>query len=86
MYKIVISEKLSKELRKLVKKDNVMYSAIIKKSEEIRIHPDRYKNLNSPMNNLKRVQIGTHFILQFSVDDKTKTVTLEYLEHHDDAY
>ena len=85
-YHVEISPKLQKEFKKLQKKNPVQLIAIDKKVQEIKLHPERYKNLNSPMENLKRVHIDTHFVLLFSVNDKTKTITLEYFEHHDDAY
>jgi len=84
-YHVEISLKLQKEFKKLRKKNLTLLIAINKKVEEIRLDPESYKNLNAPMNNLKRVHIGS-LVLLFSVDDKTKTIVLENLEHHDDAY
>jgi len=84
-YHLEISPKLQKEFSKLKKKNLKQLIAITKKVEEIREDPESYKNLNAPLNNLKRVHIGS-FVLLFSVNDDTKTVTLEYFEHHDDAY
>jgi len=84
-YHVKISLKLQKEFKKLRKKNLTLLIAINKKVEEIRLDPESYKNLNAPMNNLKRVHIGS-LVLLFSVDDKTKTIVLENLEHHDDAY
>jgi len=84
-YHVKISLKLQKEFKKLRKKNLTLLIAINKKVEEIRLDPESYKNLNAPMNNLKRVHIGS-LVLLFSVDNKTKTIVLENLEHHDDAY
>lgn len=84
-YHVEISPKLQKEFKKLQKKNISQLIAINKKVEEIRLNPEIYKNLNAPMNNLKRVHIGS-FVLLFSVNENTKTITLEYFEHHDDAY
>ena len=84
-YHVEISTKLQREFKKLKKKNLTLLIAINKKVEEIRLDPESYKNLNAPQNNLKRVQIGS-FVLLFSVNDQTKTVTLENFEHHDDAY
>lgn len=84
-YHVEISPKLQKELLKLKKKNLTQLIAINKKVEEIRRNPESYKNLNAPMNNLKRVHIGS-FVLLFSVNEQTKTITLEYFEHHDNAY
>ena len=49
MYKLLIREKLSKELRKLNKKNHVLFEAIFKKTDEICINPQHYKNLNYPL-------------------------------------
>jgi len=84
-YSVEISHKLLKEFKKLNKKNPTLFSAISKKVEEIRLDPQSYKNLNAPLNNLKRVHVGS-FVLLFSVDETTKTIILEYFEHHDDAY
>ena len=37
------------------------------------------------MSGLSRIHIGP-FVLSFSIDEGTKTVTLEDFEHHDNAY
>lgn len=84
-YHVEISPKLRKEFRKLKKKDQLLLIAINKKVEEIKLDPQSYKNLNAPLNNLKRVHVGS-FVLLFSVDETTKTIKLEYFEHHDNAY
>ena len=60
--------------------------SIAKKSEEIVIDPNRYKNLRYPLNNWKRVHIDRHFVLTFSIDEETKTVILEDYDHHDKIY
>ncbi len=86
MYKLLIKGKLSKELRKLSKKNNVLFEAVFKKADEICINPQHYKNLNYPLNKYKRVHIDSNFVLCFSVDEKAQTVTLVKLAHHKDAY
>jgi YafQ family addiction module toxin component len=86
LYKLLIREKLSKELRKLNKKNHVLFEAIFKKADEICINPQHYKNLNYPLNKYKRVHIDSNFVLCFSVDEKAQVVTLVKLAHHKDAY
>jgi YafQ family addiction module toxin component len=82
----LIKGKLSKELRKLSKKNNVLFEAVFKKADEICVNPQHYKNLNYPLNKYKRVHIDSNFVLCFSVDEKAQTVTLVKLAHHKDAY
>ena len=86
MYKIDIREGLSKKLRKLQKKNITQYDAIFRKVQEIQLDPHRYKNLNYPLNHLRRVHIDKHFVLVFSIDEETKTVILEDYDHHNYIY
>ncbi|MBI4176613.1 MAG: hypothetical protein HY518_05385 [Candidatus Aenigmarchaeota archaeon] len=43
-------------------------------------------NLRAPLQHLRRVHINTHFVLTFSIDEKTRTVILEDFDHHDNIY
>jgi YafQ family addiction module toxin component len=81
-----IREGLSKKLRKLKKKNTTQYDAIFKKAQEIQMEPHRYKNLNYPLNHLRRVHIDKHFVLVFSINEDSKTVILEDYDHHDNIY
>ena len=58
----------------------------MKKAQEIVINPQHYKNLRAPLQHLKEVHIDAHFVLTFSVDENTKTVTLEDFDHHDKIF
>jgi hypothetical protein len=73
LYKLLIRGKLSKELRKLNKKNHVLLEAIFKKADEICINPQHYKNLNYPLNKYKRVHIDSNGSPLFRVDIITKT-------------
>jgi len=86
MYTLAIRPELDRKLSKLVKKNRKQYEFIMKKSEEILKNPQRYKNLRKPLQYLKRVHIDKHFVLVFSVDENTKTITLEDFDHHDKVY
>jgi YafQ family addiction module toxin component len=86
MYDLIFSPAFARTAKKLKKKNRQQYELIRKKAAELVINPNRYKKLNYPYNNLKRVHIDTHFILLFSVDEEAKTVKLEEFVHHDDAY
>ena len=59
---------------------------ILKKAGEIAENPYRYKNLQAPLNNLKRVHVDKHFVLVFSIDEESKSVILQNYAHHDDIY
>jgi YafQ family addiction module toxin component len=86
MYNLDVKPKLDKKLAKLAKKNHLHLEIINKKIPEIRKNPHRFKNLTGNLKHLKRVHINTHFVLTFSVDEETKTVTLEDFDHHDNIY
>ncbi len=86
MYKVEPKDKLDKKFIKLEKRNPKQLEIIYKKLKEIVKNPHRYKNLKAPLKHLKRVHIDKHFVLVFSIDEKSKTVILEDHEHHDKVY
>jgi YafQ family addiction module toxin component len=86
MYTIKTSSRIDKIFLKLCKKNPKQMEIISKKVEEIVKNPQRYKNLRAPMEVCKGVHIDTHFVLVFSIDEKSKTVILEDYGHHDNIY
>ena len=79
-----IHSDLDESLKKLSKKDKVLFEHIMKKIEEICCSDiDHYKNLKKPLQDYKRVHIG-HFVLLFKV--KGDLIIFRYLEHHDKIY
>ena len=86
MYNLIIEEELDNKFEKLAKKNKKQLEIISTKVAEILENPHRYKNLRAPMNHLKRVHIDKHFVLIFSIDEKSKTVTLIDYDHHDNIY
>ena len=86
MYSLAIKPDLDKELAKVYRRNRRLYGIIMKKVEEIMHNPHHYKNLSYPLNLWKRVHIDKSFVLAFSVDENSKTVTLEDFEHHDKIY
>lgn len=86
MYNLKIKSDLENTLKKLAKKNKKQVEIILSKVDEILENPHRYKNLRAPLNNWKRVHIDKHFVLVFSVDEESNSVTLEDYAHHDDIY
>ena len=86
MYSLSIDEELLRKLDKLKKKNKKQVEILLKKAEEICKGPHHYKNLRKPLQMWKRVHIDKHFVLVFSVDESSKTVTLEDFDHHDTIY
>lgn len=86
MYTLAIRRQLDEKLKKLIKKNRNQYELVMKKTQEIVLNPQHYKNLRAPLQHWKRVHVDCNFVLTFSVDDNTKTVVLEDFEHHDKIY
>jgi len=86
MYSLKVKPKLDKILNKLSKKNHKQYEIIKNKVEEILKNPQHYKNLKGPLKDWKEVHIDKSFVLTFSVDENTKTVTLEDYDHHDKIF
>ena len=86
MYSYEIRESLEKKFHKLSKKDVTLLKIVEKKIPEILRNPHHYKNLRSPLQNLKRVHIGKSYVLLFSVDEKKKIVIFEGFDHHNKVY
>jgi YafQ family addiction module toxin component len=86
MYKLQVREDLDKLFSRLAARNPKQMGIISKKVEEIRADPLRYKNLRAPLNRWRRVHIEKSFVLCFSVDEETQTVTLEDYDHHDRIY
>jgi YafQ family addiction module toxin component len=86
MYSLKIKPDLEKTLKKLTKKNKKQVEIILRKVDEILENPHRYKNLRAPLNDWKRVHVDKHFVLTFSINEESKSVTLEDYEHHDNIY
>ncbi len=85
-YSLSIRPEIEKKLKKLIKRNRKQYEIIMKKADEIILNPQHYKNLRAPLQHLKEVHIDKHFVLAFSVDENTKTVTLEDFVHHNEIF
>jgi YafQ family addiction module toxin component len=86
LYELFIMPSVEKVFHKLSKKDQKQLRMIRDKIEEIRMDPQRYKNLRSPMNHLKRVHVDSSFVIVFSVDEARHLVVIEDYDHHDNIY
>ena len=86
MYRLAVKPDADRIFAKLAKKNPKQLEIIYKKIDEILENPQHYKNLRRPLQNWKRVHIDGPFVLTFSVDENTKTVTIEDYDHHDKIY
>ncbi len=85
MYGLNIREEVDRIFGKLFKKDKVSFEYISKKIKEIQENPYHFKSLRSPLQNYRRVHIGS-FVLVYSIDEKNKKVIIERYKHHDVVY
>ena len=87
MYNWKISEHLHNIMKKMAKKDRLLYEQLLKKIEEIINCEDveHYKNLKHNLKDSKRVHIG-HFVLVFQYDILTNTINFDDFDHHDKIY
>ena len=85
-YKFEIKPKLEKKLKKIEKKDPVMFKAARDKIEEIIKNPRHYKPLRYNMKGLRRVHLEKSFVLVFEIDEEAEMVRFLDLGHHDEIY
>jgi mRNA-degrading endonuclease RelE of RelBE toxin-antitoxin system len=86
-FNIIISDKLKKTLIILKRKDKILFQMLEKKILHIAsldsFTIQHFKNLRSPLNDLKRVHLGSYVILFRVQADK---IIFEDFEHHDKIY
>ena len=86
MYSLITKEHVDKIFYKLSKRNPKQLEIIKNKVQQILENPFHFKPLRAPLQNKRRVHIDKSFILVYSVDENTKTVTLEEYDHHDNIY
>ena len=89
MYTYELRKSLEKDFIKLAKKNPTLLRLVYKKIKEITSGDDvaHYKNLRSPLQQLKRVHIDKRtFVLVFSIDEIKKHIIFEDFDHHDNIY
>ncbi len=85
-YRFEIKPKLEKKLKKIEKKDPVMFKAVREKIKEIIKKPYHYKPLRHNLKGSRRVHLEKSFVLVFEIDEAEKTVRFLDLGHHDEIY
>jgi len=87
MREFEIKHELEIILKKLFKKNKILYNQIMDKIKEITESYDveHYKNLRYDMKDSKRTHIG-HFVLIFNYNKKLDFISFEYFNHHDSIY
>lgn len=84
-YSFEIKPELVVKLRKIKKKNFLLFQRIEKKIEEIIENPTHYKPLRYDMKNIRRVHLDP-FVLIFSVNENERLVEFLDIDHHDKIY
>lgn len=87
VHKLNVSDKLNETLKKVSKKDTLLYERVLKKMKEIINSDDieHYKNLRYDMKDSKRAHVG-HFVLIFGFDKNIDEISFDDFDHHDRIY
>ncbi len=72
-------------MKKLSKQDPQLYERIKKKSEQILINTQHYKELRNVLKGCCRTHIGS-YVLIFEIKESEKVVRFINFGHHDDVY
>ena len=85
-YRFEIKPKLEMKLKKIQKKDSVMFKVARDKIERILRNPHHYKPLRYGLKGLWRVHIGKSYVLVFEIDEMAGIVRFLDLGYHDEIY
>lgn len=82
-YQFKFTPFFEKQLKKLKKKDVVLFERLGKKLKELRQNPEHYKPLRNVLKGNRAAHLDP-FVVVFDV--KEDIITVHYVKHHDDAY
>ena len=82
-YTIEFSSQFEKSMKKLKKKDKILFNQIQKKIIDLVRNPDRYKSLGNIFVGYRRLHFGP-FVLIYKIEKNV--VRIITLDHHDKAY
>lgn len=82
-YIIEFSSQFEKSVKKLKKKDKILFNQIQKKLVDIVQNPERYKTLGNIFVGYRRLHFGP-FVLVYKIEKNV--VRIISLDHHDKAY
>ena len=81
-YYFEFSDQFEKSMKKLKKKDKILFDQIQKKLIELVKNPQRYKSLGNVLAGYRRIHFGA-FVLIYTIDQDV--VRIISLDHHDKA-
>ena len=82
-YRIKFTPFFEKQLKKLKKKDKVIFERLGKKLKELRNNPEHYKPLRNVLKGNRAAHLDP-FVVVFDI--KEDLITVHYVKHHDKAY
>ena len=82
-YIIEFSSQFEKSMKKLKKKDKILFTKIQKKLIDIVRNPGHYKSLGNVLAGYRRLHFGP-FVLIYKIENNI--VRIISLDHHDNAY
>ncbi len=82
-YAIEFSDEFEHSMKKLKKKDRVLFEQIQKKLIEVVENPEHYKPLRNVLAGFRRIHFGS-FVLIYKIDDNI--VSVISIDHYDRAY
>lgn len=77
---------VDKEFHKMRRREGHNLEIIFDKLQEICSDPYKFKPLNAPMKNFRRVHVLKSFVIIYSIDESAHTVWIEDYDHHDNVY
>ncbi|MCX6662359.1 MAG: type II toxin-antitoxin system mRNA interferase toxin, RelE/StbE family [Euryarchaeota archaeon] len=83
VYQIEFSIQFEKSMKKLKKKDKVLFEQIQKKLIDLVQNPDHYKPLKNILAGYRRIHFGS-FVLIYKIEGDL--VRIISLDHHDQSY
>ncbi len=83
VYQIEFSVQFEKSMKKLKKKDKVLFEQIQKKLIDLVQNPDHYKPLKNILAGYRRIHFGS-FVLIYKIE--ADLVRIISLDHHDQSY
>lgn len=82
-YRIKFTPFFEKQLKKLKKRDVVLFERLVKKIKEIKQNPEHYKPLSNILKGNRRAHLDP-FVIIFDIE--LDLITVHYMKHHDNAY
>ena len=82
-YEIIFSLFFKKQLKKLKKKDRLLFIRLTKKIKEISENPEHYKPLKNELEGNRRAHLDP-FVIVFETEKNL--IKIHYVKHHNKAY